>query len=74
MAAPAAITFFMRHFPALSAGLDSRARLRARPSAAADWRYCDGTYVGSVVRLSITDPYAATRPVPLMTRAVMRPL
>ena len=30
-------------------------------------RYCAGTYVGSAVVLSITEPYAVTRPVPEIT-------
>ena len=30
-------------------------------------RYCDGTYVGSEVVLSMTEPYAVTRPVPERT-------
>src|SRR5881397_1247883 len=36
--------------------------------------FCAGTYVGSLVRKSITDPYAVTRPVPPVTFTVMRPL
>jgi len=36
--------------------------------------YCDGTYVGSCVTASITDPYAVTRPVPLITFTVTRTL
>src|SRR6266852_4381120 len=34
--------------------------------------YCAGTYVGSCVALSITEPYAATRPVPPVTSTLMR--
>ena len=36
--------------------------------------YCDGTYVGSCVAESMTDPYAVTRPVPLSTFTVTRAL
>ena len=36
--------------------------------------FCAGTYVGSLVRLSTTEPYAVTRPVPAMTFTVIRPL
>jgi len=36
--------------------------------------YCAGTYVGSCVAASITEPYAVTRPVPLSTFTVTRAL
>ena len=36
--------------------------------------YWAGTYVGSVVALSMIDPYAATRPLPLVTWTMTRAL
>jgi hypothetical protein len=41
------------------------------------WRstfYCAGTYVGSWVCSSMTEPYAVTRPAPSITRTVTRAL
>jgi len=36
--------------------------------------YCAGTYVGSLLLLSITEPYAVTRPLPPTTSTVTRAL
>lgn len=47
---------------------------RAARSPPAARHYCAGTYVGSRLALSMIEPYAVTRPVPLTTSTLTRAL
>lgn len=58
-------------------GSSSTRSIEPLASGPSDFRriaHCAGTYVGSCVTMSITDPYAAIRPCPSTTRIARRAL